>query len=290
MTTKALAIVSDGSKPLKNTKQERYARFRAAALPRHVAFRKVYRAANDNVVDANACRLEKKPEVRERIDYLVRQTQDRLVEKRAALEGQLWSVMEADLGDFFETVETARSDRDGKLKTDPDGKMLTARKQRPKLLSDLLPEHRKLIEDVTVDRNGNYVPRLYSRTQANAALCKLLNIGAQTERESSDVTRLSDAELIQQLADLAKELGVDINLNYTFHERGPDAQADGQDSPVIDNDGESDSVQAGGKRETGAECSVAEAADVTAAAELKVAAQPGVAGARPVRAARPKHR
>jgi hypothetical protein len=28
--------------------------------------------------------------------------------------------------------------------------------------------------------------------------------------------RLSDAELIQQLADTAKELGIEINLNYSF--------------------------------------------------------------------------
>jgi hypothetical protein len=37
---KALAIAFDGSKPLKNNMHERYARLRAAALPRIVAFRK----------------------------------------------------------------------------------------------------------------------------------------------------------------------------------------------------------------------------------------------------------
>jgi hypothetical protein len=31
-----------------------------------------------------------------------------------------------------------------------------------------------------------------------------------------DVSRLSDAELMQQLADQAKELGIEINLNYSF--------------------------------------------------------------------------
>jgi hypothetical protein len=38
------------------------------------------------------------------------------------------------------------------------------------------------------------------------------------ERES-DLTRLSDAELIQQLADRANELGIEIDLNYSFHKR-----------------------------------------------------------------------
>lgn len=37
---KALAIISDGSKPLQNNMHERYAKFRAAALPRIAAFRK----------------------------------------------------------------------------------------------------------------------------------------------------------------------------------------------------------------------------------------------------------
>ena len=43
----------------------------------------------------------------------------------------------------------------------------------------------------------------------------MLNIGAK-ERETSDLSRLSDAELIQQLADQAKELGIEIDLNYSF--------------------------------------------------------------------------
>ena len=93
---KTLAIISDGSKPLKNNMHERYARFRAQALPRIVAFRKAGNTAkNDHVADANSCRLERKPGVRERIDYLVGQAQERIAEKRAALEA--WSKFLADL-------------------------------------------------------------------------------------------------------------------------------------------------------------------------------------------------
>ena len=56
---KALARVSEGSKPLKNNSHERYARFRAAAQPRLIAFRKAgYIAKNDHVADANSFRLE----------------------------------------------------------------------------------------------------------------------------------------------------------------------------------------------------------------------------------------
>ena len=42
----------------------------------------------------------------------------------------------------------------------------------------------------------------------------MLNLGAKSD--APDVTKLSDAELIQQLADQAKELGIEIDLNYRF--------------------------------------------------------------------------
>ena len=131
----------------------------------------------------------------------------------------MWAVHEADIGDFFETVEVARSDKDGKAESDEAGKMLTVRKQRPKLLSDLPPDLRKAIEHVQVDAKGNVVPQLYSKLQANQELRKMLNIGGQKEREQADVSKLSDAELIQQLADQAKELGIEIDLNYSFLKR-----------------------------------------------------------------------
>jgi hypothetical protein len=60
------------------------------------------------------------------------------------------------------------------------------------------------------------IPKLYSKLQASRELRAMLNIG-RPERES-DVTRLSDAELIQQLSDQAKELGIGIDLNYRFAE------------------------------------------------------------------------
>jgi hypothetical protein len=218
---KALAIASDGSKPLKNNLRERYARFRAAALPRIVAFRKAGNSAkNDHVADANSFRLERKPGVRERIEYLARQAQERIVEKRVTLEEQLWSVLEADIGAFWETYEAAKTNKDGKLETDQEGKMLTVRKQRAKLINDLPQEFRKLIEDVTVDRNGNVIPKLYSKTQANRGLRELLSIGrTEQQPDAHAVNQLSDAELIAQLSDIAKQLGVEIDLNYSFTQK-----------------------------------------------------------------------
>ena len=84
----------------------------------------------------------------------------------------------------------------------------------PRPLTELDPETAKLIEDVTVDSRGRLVPKLYSKLAANKELRAMLNISARTE--APDVTKLSDAELIQQLADQAKELGIEIDLNYSF--------------------------------------------------------------------------
>ena len=95
--------------------------------------------------------------------------------------------------------------------------MLTVREERPRLISDPAPEVAQLIEDVTIDSKGRLIPKLYSKLQASRELRAMLNIG-RPERES-DLSRLSDAELIQQLADQATELGVAIDLKYSFHKR-----------------------------------------------------------------------
>jgi hypothetical protein len=217
---KALVPVdrSPGSRPLKVSKYERYARYRAAALPRMEAFRKIgNEAALDKTAHNNATRLEKRPGVKERIAYLTKQAEERIAEKRARIEERLWAIHEANIQDLFEVAERAKTNKDGNIETDENGGMLTVREERPRLISDLAPEVAQLIEDVTVDGRGRSIPRFYSKLQASKELRAMLNIG-RPERES-DLSRLSDAELIQQLADQAKELGVEIDLNYSFHKR-----------------------------------------------------------------------
>jgi hypothetical protein len=215
--TVLLAIASPGSRALKNAKHEKYCRLRASLQPRIPAYREAgWETSDDENAYSNACRLERRPGVRERIEYLSHQDEELISEKRRRIEEQLWAIHEADIGAFWETYEAAKTSTDGKLATDQEGKMLTVRKQRAKLINDLPSEFRKLIEDVTVDRNGNVIPKLYSKAQANRDLREMLNIGGRKEQEADDVFRLSDAELIQQLADMAEELGVEINLNYSF--------------------------------------------------------------------------
>jgi hypothetical protein len=155
-----------------------------------------------------------RPEIKDRIGYLTRQDEELIAEKRRRIEETLWAIHEANIGDLWETYEAAKVGKDGKAETDESGNMLTVKKERPRLISELSPDIAKLIEDVTVDGRGRLLPRFYSKLQASKELRAMLNIGKPTD--ASDVSRLSDAELIQQLSDQAKELGVNIDLNYSF--------------------------------------------------------------------------
>jgi hypothetical protein len=196
--TELLAIASPGSRALKNAKYERYSRLRASLQPRVQAYREAgWAASDDDHAYSNACRLERRPGIRERIEFLSQQAEELIAEKRRRIEGQLWAIHEADIGEYFESYEI-------------DGKTI----EQPKRLKDLPPEIRKNIEKIAIDSRGCAVPQLYSKLAASQELRKMLNMGRTDDR--SDISRLSDAELIQQLADMAKKLGIEIDLNYSF--------------------------------------------------------------------------
>jgi hypothetical protein len=202
---KALVPVdcSPGSRPLKVSKYERYARYRAAALPRIEAYRKIgNEAALDKTAHNNATRLEKRPGVKERIAYLTKQAEERIAEKRSRIEERLWAIHEAAIGDYLEKHTVTKD----------DGTIITI--ERPKPITDLPREVQQNIEKISVSASGKLVPQLYSKIQASQELRKMLEIGRPDER--TDVQRLSDAELVAQLRDQAKQLGVEINLNYSF--------------------------------------------------------------------------
>jgi hypothetical protein len=85
---------------------------------------------------------------------------------------------------------------------------------------------------VTVDSRGRLIPKLYSKLQASKELRAMLNLSAKSE--APDVTKLSDAELIAQLARQAKELGIEIDLSYSFAQqpvaKGTDGNGAGGDA------------------------------------------------------------
>src|SRR5262249_42894420 len=95
--TDVLAISSPGSRALKNAKNERYCRLRASAQPRINAYREAgWQTSDDDNAYSNACRLERRPELRDRIAYLTRQEEDLIVEKRRRIEEQLWAIHEGN--------------------------------------------------------------------------------------------------------------------------------------------------------------------------------------------------
>jgi hypothetical protein len=212
-----------GSQPIRNRVFERYCRYRAEGLPKIEAYREAQRFAyrrrgnvmSDKDAADTARRLEFRQEITERIQYLTSDVLSAISAKRKRLEERLWSIHEADIGNYIETVTI-------------NGKTV----ERTKLLSDIDPEHRKNIEKIAFTGNGRIVPILHSSLEANKELRKLLDIG---RRDDLAGARLSDAELIQQLADQAKELGVEIKLDYSFAQRPPDSETGGNDAQVIDN-------------------------------------------------------
>ena len=53
-------------------------------------------------------------------------------------------------------------------------------------------------------------------------------VNIERSEHRNDLSRLSDAELIAQLSDTAKQLGVEINLNYAFlQQQKPDDERQG---------------------------------------------------------------
>jgi len=219
--TNVLAIASPGSRALKNAKYERYCRLRASAQPRIAAYREVgWHSKRDDDAYANACRVERRSEIRDRIAYLTRQEEELIAEKRQRIEEQLWAICGGNIQDFFTTevdLNPTETNNPAEIANNPDQQkvgVLPRARVVPRPLTELDPETAKLIENLTVDSKGRLIPKLYSKLQANKELRAFLNLSAKSE--APDVTKLSDAELIAQLAQMAKELGIEIDLNYSF--------------------------------------------------------------------------
>ena len=79
-------------------------------------------------------------------------------------------------------------------------------------------EVRHAIEAITVDEKGRLAAaKFYNKLQANAELRKMLGLDKPSQHQN-EYDRLSDAELVNELAKQANELGVQIDLSYKFGE------------------------------------------------------------------------
>src|SRR5215467_4233768 len=138
--TNVLAIVLPGSQPLKNAKYEKYCRLRASAQPRIQAYRESGWGSRENdVAYINACRLERRSDIRDRIAYLTRQEEDLIAEKRQRLEKQLWAISTANVQDYFEQYDEPVPDKQGNEIIEEGGSPKRRKRERPRLLTDLPP-------------------------------------------------------------------------------------------------------------------------------------------------------
>jgi hypothetical protein len=175
--------------------------------PKVEAFRQCgLRAATDKIAVDSAWRLEHRKDVADRIAYLSRQDEE-----------ALWHQLEADIGNLFETIEVPNLPRDGKPVLDKDGHPVTQKRQVVRDLQQVPPELRHAIESISHDAKGNTTVKLANKLQANAELRKMLGLDKPAPQQS-EFDRMSDADLINELAKQAYELGVKIDLSYKFGE------------------------------------------------------------------------
>lgn len=219
--TEAADLTIPGSMPLSDPKMERFARERALLEPRGFAYRKAVGKENYpyHAARGNAARWERRADVQARIAYFCRSDESLLQEKIRRLEEFLWLAHDVDIAEMWETVEVERHDRKGNILRGEDGKPLMKKIQRARPLDQIPDEVRRAIEQITVNEAGVVVPKPYSKMQANAELRKLLGVGSVV-RDDGELARLSDAELIAQLAAQARELGINVDLTYRFGDAG----------------------------------------------------------------------
>jgi hypothetical protein len=176
-----------------------------------------YRAAgfasvSDQAASSNASKLEREvPAIVARIAYMARDMGGLRQEKRKRLEDRLWLYHDGNVADCWETVDVEVRNKKGEVVLKADGTPKTKTFKRMKDLSQLTPEQQMRIESISVNEAGIATPKLYSASWANSELRKFHALGEDT---SNPVQRLSDAELITQLANQAKELGIEIDLSY----------------------------------------------------------------------------
>ena len=123
-------------------------------------------------------------------------------EKRKRLEERLWLYHDGNVADYWETIDVEVKNKKGEVVIGADGKPKMRRISRMKDISQLTPEQQLRIESIHVNEAGIASPKLYSASWANGELRKFHSMGAQAS-EDNGVQRLSDAELIAQLANQA---------------------------------------------------------------------------------------
>ena len=185
--------------------------------PKADAYRQAgYKSESDHDAAGNASRLLRRQDVQDRIAYWTRQEEEILQAKRRRLEEFLWTIHEANIAQMWEMQEVPAYDRKGNPIIDGEtGEQATKFVQRPKNIHEMPEDVQRAVESISINDAGFVIPKPYSKLQANAELRKLLGIGT-VQRDDGELSRLSDQELVAQLANQARELGIEVDLTYRF--------------------------------------------------------------------------
>ena len=113
-----------------------------------------------------------------------------------------------DRADFYETVETPITDRNGHAVLKWNGEPYTKMVIQLKPLDKLTPQHRCLIESITYTKSGKPNLKLVSKEYCHRELRKMLGGDAPPEQRANDLSHYTDAELLAELDRVANELGI----------------------------------------------------------------------------------
>jgi|SRR5882672_235180 len=212
------ALLSPAAAPLTRPKHERFAQLVALGLPLLEAARQAGYEWNGTAIGnaANARRLAQRRRIKARVqwhrenrDAKAREEMRRIAEERLLL----WH--EADIGDYYEEREEPIFDRKGNPVRDVDGNIITRLVERPKPLSGLTLEQRKVIKSRSYTESGKLNLELYSAIDANRDIRKLNGLDAQPLPEEGDAAlALPDDKLFAELTRQAAELGVDLKMTF----------------------------------------------------------------------------
>jgi hypothetical protein len=120
----------------------------------------------------------------------------------------LWVGLYADRADFYETVETPITDRNGHAVLKRNGEPYTKMVMQLKPLDKLTPQLRSLIESITYSESGKPNLKLISKEYCHRELRKMLGGDAPPEQRANDFSQYTDAELLAELDRVANELGI----------------------------------------------------------------------------------
>jgi hypothetical protein len=190
-----------GSVPLPVKKWEVYARERALfKSPRNAALEAGY----DDRSGMHS-KLERKPEVRERIAFLARQEKEVISEVRERLLRDLYVIADHDPGDFYEVRETVVGYR-------KNGDPIIREAQLPKYFRDMTREQRRCVESYAVTESGKPNLKLHSLIEANREIRKMLALDKPPAEASDADAEFARMTLGEQLAVVERQIS-DLRKN-----------------------------------------------------------------------------